>query len=209
MVASLTEKGINSSAQMIFGNPFVGIQDTITKQNVDLVVMGSKGATGLSEILIGSNAERVIRHSKCPVITVKEESDLSKIKGVVLVTNGRVEQDKIVPIIKKFQSLFNLNLHLLRVCTPHNFLSEKEARSQLKDFTERNQLENFTIGTIKAEFADEGIIDFAVKNRIQMIAMGTHGRSGLAHFFGGSIAEEVANHSHIPILTFCIQEKPV
>ena len=51
------------------------------------------------------------------------------------------------------------------------------------------------------------ILDYAQENEIDLIVMATHGRTGLAHFFGGSTAESVANHSNIPIVTFKLQEE--
>lgn len=201
LAEGFTSEGITSRAKLVFGNPFISIQETVTDQHMDLVILGSKGASGLSEILVGSNAERVIRHAKCPVITVKGEIDLAMISGIALATDTSLEQDSMVPKLKEFQSLLGFNLHLVRVLTPHNFLSHKDAKNQLKEFAERNQLEDYTTGTIEANFTDEGVIQFALKHDIGMIAMATHGRTGLAHFFGGSIAEDVANHAHIPILT--------
>lgn len=206
IVESFAAEGVDAQARLSFGNPFVNIQETITEQNADLIIMGSKGASGLSEILVGSNAERVIRHATCPVLTVKGPADLSKIKSVALATDTTREQDLLVPGIQQFQALLGLNLHLVRVCTPRNFISRKDALSQLVAFAERNKLEQYTTGVIEAEFTDEGVIAFALEHNIQMIAMGTHGRTGLAHLFGGSIAEDVANHAHIPILTFRIPE---
>ena len=204
LTAELEKGGIKADEKMIFGNPFIHIKENITAQKVDLVIQGSKGASGLSEIFIGSNAERVIRNAKCPVITVKGKSDLEDIKSMVLATDASAEQDLLVPKIKEFQSLLGLNLHLVRVRTVHNLLSVEDAKSQLSNFAERNKFENYTIGVLEAEFTDEGILDFALDNNIHMIGMGTHGRTGLAHFFGGSITEDVANHSHIPILSIPI-----
>lgn len=200
-VQQLETLGVSARAEIAIGNPYINIQKSITDQHVDLIIMGSKGASGLSEIIVGSNAERVIRHAKCPVITVKAKTDLSAIKSMVLATDSSKEQDLIIPAIKEFQRMLGINLHLLRVCTPHNILTESHAKKQLKKFAKRNGLEDYTISTIKAVFADDGAIEFALQNNIQMVAIGTHGRTGIAHFFGGSIAEDLANHAFMPVLT--------
>jgi nucleotide-binding universal stress UspA family protein len=169
-----------------------------------MVIMGSKGASGLTEIFIGSNAERVIRNADCPVITVKGKANPDTIQSIAFATDTSEEQDLIVPVIKDFQKFLGLNLHLIRVCTPHNYLTETKAKEQLDAFAKRNKLENYSIGIAHGEFTDEGVIDFALRHKIPMIAMGTHGRTGLAHFFGGSITEDVANHANIPIFTIKI-----
>ncbi len=205
LVSAMEEQGVSAKAKLEFGNPFEFITENVTDEQVDLVVMGSKGASGLSEILIGSNAERVIRHAKCPVFTIKGETNLDGIKSMAFASDMSEEQDEIVKNIKSLQTLLGLKIHMVRVKTPYNYLTEGQALQQLKDFVARNKFENYSIGTVEAEFADEGILRFANENDVGMIAMGTHGRTGLAHFFGGSTAEDVANHSNIPIWTIKLE----
>ncbi|MEM9327545.1 MAG: universal stress protein [Bacteroidota bacterium] len=195
------EKGVTVVSKMEFGNAFENIATAITDQQVDMVVMGSKGASGLAEVFIGSNAERVIRNASCPVLTVKGPTSILEIKSLVLATDTTPEQEPVVEKVKALQELLGLNIHVVRVITPYNFLAKGHALQQLKDFATKVQLEDYTLDTIEAEFADEGIIAFAEKHNIGLVAMGTHGRKGLAHFFGGSTAEDVANHSKIPIWT--------
>lgn len=206
VVAGLKGKGIKAEYDMVFGNAFEGISKAIFEKEVDLIIMGSKGASGLKEIFIGSNAERVIRNAKCPVITVKGATDLANMKSMVFASDMSEEQDQIVSEIKKLQNVLQLNIHLVRVKTPYNYLTEGAALKQLKDFVKRNEFKDYTISTIEAEFADEGILKFAEENKVGLIAMGTHGRTGLAHFFGGSTAEAVANHSKIPIWTLKLED---
>ncbi len=197
----LKKRDVNVSSNLVFGNAFENIASTISEEDVDLVVIGSKGASGLAEVFIGSNAERVIRNAKCPVLTVKGPTDILSIKSLVMATDTSPEQEPVVKQIQKLQQLLDLNIHVVRVITPYNFLARGHALQQLKEFANKVNLEDYTLDTIEAEFADEGIIDFAEKHNIGLVAMGTHGRKGLAHFFGGSTAEDVANHSNIPIWT--------
>jgi len=205
MVEELNAKGIAARSKLEFGNPFENISTNITDEEVDLLVMGSKGASGLAEVLIGSNAERVIRFAKCPVITVKGETHLDNIKSMAFASDMSDEHDQIVPKVKELQQMLGLNIHLVRVKTPYNYLTEEEGLKQLKSFVARNQFEDYSISTTEAEFADEGILKFAKENNVGMIAMATRGRTGLAHFFGGSTAEDVANHSKVPIWTLRLE----
>jgi nucleotide-binding universal stress UspA family protein len=72
------------------------------------------------------------------------------------------------------------------------------SQEQLKQFVKRNYLERCTTSTIEAEYSDQGIVAFAEEVKAGMILMGTHGKKGLGHIFGGSRAEDVANHSKNP-----------
>jgi hypothetical protein len=76
---------------MVLGSVYKGISESIANQNPDLIVMGSKGASGLDEVIVGSNTEKVVRTAACPVITIKAETDVSKMKKVVKLTESDIE----------------------------------------------------------------------------------------------------------------------
>lgn len=61
--------------RVVEGNPTSVILDLVREEGIDLVVMGSHGRTGLTHLLLGSVAERVVRHAPCPVLVMKQKSD--------------------------------------------------------------------------------------------------------------------------------------
>ncbi len=207
LVATLRDEGITATTHFVLGNTFSHIHKTVTSQDVDLIVMGSKGASGLSEFLVGSNTEKVIRNANCPVLTVKGETHLKDIKSLAYATDCTEEQGQVIDHVKALQELLDIQLYLVRVITPYNFLVKSSAMEQLNSFAEKHALTGFILSTIEAEFAEEGILSFADHNKIDMVALGTHGRTGLAHLFGGSVSESVANHANIPIWTLKMQEQ--
>ncbi|MEM6831857.1 MAG: universal stress protein [Bacteroidota bacterium] len=196
------EAGVEVGTRMKYGNPFHNISRAITEEKASLIIMGSKGASGLKEVFIGSNAERVIRYAACPVIVIKGPTALEKMRNLVLASDLSEEQDRIASKAKEVQSLLGLNMHVLKVRTGYNFLTSNEANKQLEGFARRNLLQNHTLNTIEAEYADEGIVEFAEEVNAGIILIGTHGKTGLAHFFGGSRAEDLVNESKIPVMTF-------
>ena len=200
----VTEARQDVDVKMKYGNAYQAIGNEIADEKMDLIVMGSKGASGLKEVFIGSNAERVIRHATCPVLTVKGETSLKGISNMVFASDLSEEQDRVADRVKDLQQLLGVNMHVLRVRTPHNFLSEVAAWEQLETFAKRNELNDYTLNTIEADYAEEGIVAFAEKVHPGLIVMGTHGKTGLGHLLGGSRAEDVANRSVIPVLTFKI-----
>ncbi len=191
-------------AKIKYGNPYTSISSEISEEEVDYIVMGSNGASGLKEVFIGSVAEKVIRNASCPVIVIKGPVRLSEMKSFVFASDLSEEQDFIASKAKDFQELLGLNMHVLTVKTPHNMRAEFETKKKMSEFAERNFLEKYTTNTINADYSDEGIVDFAEGINAGMILMGTHGKTGLAHIFGGSRAEDVANESTIPVMTFKI-----
>lgn len=200
----VADVGQEVSVHMKYGNAFTNISKVISEVHANWIIMGSKGASGLREVFIGSNAERMIRHAECPVLIVKGATDLEAIKSMAFTTDLSEEQDLIVSHAKDIQEMMGLNMHVVKVKTPYNWLDDVQVKRQLENFAERNYLKDFTLSSIEADFADEGAVKFAEEAGVGLIVLGTHGKKGIAHIIGGSIAEDVVNESKIPILVYKI-----
>lgn len=200
----VTDAGQKVSVHMKLGNAYTKISETITQEKASWIIMGSKGASGLKEIFIGSNAERMIRHANCPVIVIKGETHLENMHSMAFASDLSEEQDLIVNHAKEVQEMLGLNMHVVKVKTPYNWLSELDAQKQLASFAERNYLKDYTVNTIEADYVDQGAIQFAKEVGAELIVLGTHGKKGFAHLIGGSIAEDVVNDSELPILVYKI-----
>lgn len=179
--------------------------DTIAKEHsADLIVMGSHGSSGLSEMFVGSNTEKVVRTAETPVLVIKESLDFD-LKKAVFACDFKLES---IPAFKKVYTLFNsLNIEtkLVYINLPSvPFLSNKEIEQRIVDFIVHLKgisLKPEEITIYSDYFVEEGIFNYAKKVKADIISMPTHGRRGLAHFFAGSIGEDIVNHSKLPVLT--------
>ncbi|NQZ77941.1 MAG: universal stress protein [Ekhidna sp.] len=198
------DAGQQVSVHMKYGNAFTNISKVVSDQSANWIIMGSKGASGLKEVFIGSNAERMIRHADCPVIVIKGETHLKDIKSMAFTSDLSEEQDLIAYHAKDIQEKLGLNMHVVKVKTPYNWIDESEVQKMLNQFAERNSLKDFTVNSVEADFVDQGAVKFAEEVQAGIIVLGTHGKKGIAHFIGGSIAEDVVNESKIPILVYKI-----
>ena len=70
---------VHVDTQVTLSDPFWGICQVAEKKSIDLIVMGSQGRTGLAHVLLGSVAERVIRHAPCPVLVVRTPRETSHV----------------------------------------------------------------------------------------------------------------------------------
>jgi len=182
------------------------ILDFIEKEKIDLVVMGTKGATGLDEFLIGSNTEKVVRLAKVPVLTVRKAVNLSSVKNIVVPTTLDLNQAAFVAKLKELQELFGATLHLLVVNTPLNFKRKKYERDEVEDYAKHYAIKNYSLNIRDNYSEEDGIVNFMEEIHADMIAMATHGRRGLAHLFAGSITESVVNHATYPIWTYSLHK---
>lgn len=189
------------STNLSFGNPYAGISGEITEIEADLVVMGSKGSSGLEEILIGSNTEKVVRNSECPVITVKGQVSPSSIKKIVFASDFGDNNKKVIKKLKVLQELLGAEIRLVKINTPNSFEKSIFSMEKISAFIKSNKLENAGIDVFNADSEEEGINEFADFVDADLIAMSTHGRTGFLHLLGGSIAEDVVNSSKKPVWT--------
>lgn len=198
---SVNTKGVKVHRSMEWGNPFSAITKNITDSNCDMVVMGSKGASGLKEIFIGSNAERIIRHSKVPVITIKEKTEISSIKSIVFGTDIKEINKVLFKNLKELVEFFDATLHLVHVNTPTDFKRDTEVIPALKNLAKNYFPDGTMVHVYNDVNEDLGLIHFTESINADLIALGTHGKRGFEHFISGSVAEDVANHAKRPIWT--------
>lgn len=197
-------KGIQIEESVLFHTAYEGIIDESVKNDVDLIVMGSKGASGLEEMLVGSNTEKVVRNSDIPVLVIKQEIENFKIENIVFASNFHLDARKAFQKILNFTSIFRAKIHLLKINTIHNFETTKESSDAIRNFINDFNLENYTLNIYDDISVEAGVLNFSKVIDADVIILNTHGRRGLAHLFTGSISEDLANHAKLPVVTFKI-----
>jgi len=195
-------EAVTVKTDVLFGAPARMISESVRKKSIDLIVMGSHGATGLREYFIGSNAEKVVRRATVPVLVIKNYYK-GAIKNIVFPNTLETEkQADLIRKVKELQAFFRATLHIVYVNTPTNFTSDNITFDRLKRFAKEFQFKNYTLNVYNYPFEESGVIHFTSGIKGDLIAMGTHGRKGLAHFLNGSLAEDVVNHANSPIWTY-------
>lgn len=202
-----TDKSINIDSRIDVGNPYITITEFINEEDINMVIMGTKGASGFKEFFIGSNAEKVVRMAKCPVITLHEKMKPADIKDIVFATDFEDPSEALVTELKHLQKLFDAQLHLVRINTPNNFERDRLTKAALEKTARKYSLKNYTINIYNDVYEDQGILSFAQDIKADMIALGTHGRKGIGHLISGSVAEDIVNHASQPIWTYHIPHK--
>ena len=218
-------RGIAVTTRVATGIPSEEVITAARAEDSDLIVVGTRGKTGLEHVLLGSTAERVIRGAPCPVLTVRMEPADNEDDGVLsrLVTLERI----LVPVDFSDCSLDALeyavvvaqqskaSLMLLHVLEPVSYgldftLSHIRTREQvreswtkrLEDLASSHQHSNVPVESrLRGGLPADSILDSAQTLPCDLIIMGTHGRRGISHTISGSVAEAVLRKSLCPVLT--------
>jgi len=187
---------------------FSEVNDVAKKEDADLIVMGSHGVSGFKEFFVGSNTERVVRNAEIPVLVVKHELANANFDQVLFATN--FDNENVEPYLKASRLFEKMGseLTLLYVNLPNeNFKSSVEIENIIAEFlmAAHGNLDKLNAVAYHADYTvEQGILNYANKIGTDIIAIPTHGRKGVTHFFAGSIGEDIANHSELPVITFKI-----
>ncbi|HLZ36034.1 MAG TPA: universal stress protein [Nitrospira sp.] len=217
-----TKRGIIAATRIATGLPSEEVNAAALAEESDLVIVGTRGKSGLAHVLLGSTAERVIRTGPCPVLAVHMAADESSVEPRA-VTLERM----LVPIDFSDCSLDALefaavvarqakaSIELVHVLEPVSYgldftLSHAKEREQEREKLSK-RLQDLSSALSKAEITvksrlrggvpADSILDDARSLSCDLIVMGTHGRRGLSHVMAGSVAEAVLRRAQCPVLT--------
>lgn len=196
--------GLTVSQILKLGKTFDEVNIVANANNIDLIVMGSHGASGLKELFIGSNTEKVIRTSNIPVLTIKGNNADIKFDKVVVANDFTEDVKEGFEKIIEFLKANKATPQFLFVNTPNNFKPTHVAEKLAHDFLAQYNLGTYDFSIYNDLDIEKGILNFAEREKADLIAMGTHGRKGFARFLNGSISEDLMNHSDRSIITFKI-----
>ncbi|WP_147677587.1 universal stress protein [Algibacter pacificus] len=184
---------------------FSEVNDVAKAHNADIIIMGSHGTNGIQEMFVGSNTERVVRNAEIPVLVVKNSEVDINFDVIVLACD--LTEESIQPYLntrKMFEEIVS-KIYIVHVNLPNeNFKSTVELEEMAANFftkAEKSLSRMEDMHFISDYTIDEGILNFSTQYGADLIVMPTHGRTGLAHFFQGSVGEDVVNHANLPVLT--------
>lgn len=197
---------VETGVEVVFGEMISSIKKIVETKGIDLIVMGTSGASGLTEIFIGSNTEKVVRHASVPVLVIRKPLQISGIQNILLPSTLNLDQTDFIGKVSRLQEFFNATLHILLINTPTNFRRDVEAHKAMEAFARHYNLKNYKTHFRNYWHEDDGIIDFAERGKMDLIAMATHALKGLGHLFTGSTTEDVVNHISIPVWTYSLRK---
>jgi nucleotide-binding universal stress UspA family protein len=197
---TLKETGIDFQTESRLGNPIRSVKELVKRENADLVVLGTKGASGIEEVLIGSNAASILHAVDCPVLAVPSHGELTDVGRIVYACDlkengeaGALEQ------LRKVAELFGAEIMVLHVQNPDG--------PELKVINRPYYEKAFHGQTVSFHIIDQGesiektILKFSEVNKVGMLCMMARNYGFLQGLFHKSMTSQVAFHTRLPFLT--------
>lgn len=188
--------GTPFETEVILGNPIRIIKEKAHSGIVDIIVMGTKGASGLEEILIGSNAASVIQNSNVPVLIIPPQAELKPFEKIVFASDfNLVNQAGALAQLRQFVELYGAALDVVHVQKDSG--SPSGTREALAKAFEGLAFE-FTI--LHNDNVEAAVTLEAEKEKAQAIAAVSRRYGFFEGLFHRSLTSKLAYHTHIPLL---------
>lgn len=186
-----------------YGDFLDNIQKLMAQTKFDFVVMGSHGASGKREWLIGSNAQKVIRKIHSNVLIIKEPLPELRLEKAVFAT-GLLPDDQIafrhfldLTAVLNIKEVHLLSIHTSGIFNPPQIVMQ-EALQDFAAIAEGYACHTHYYDDISVE---AGIRHFTQEQRMDLIAIANHPRGPLKRIFRGNTVEMVVNHADVPVLS--------
>ena len=211
-IETLTELGVGPAAPTVI--------ELAAKYSADLIVLGTRGLTGFRHLLLGSTAQHVVQKARCPVLAVHPDdaekhrairtilvpTDFSEGTESVLQAAGSIlhpDKDARLILLHAYHLPVEFTALGTVPMTPRLYAdAADQAREKLEELAKPLRALGIRVETVAREGYPPTVIEEEARaQQVDLIAMGTHGRSGLRHLLLGSTAERVVQHAPCPVLT--------
>ncbi len=181
------------------------IEEIVKNKKIDLIVMGTQGATGLKEIFMGSNTARVIANVACPVIAVPAKSTFKKIKKIIYATDYQIHDIDALQELILLATNFEARIEVLHIANgKFTHIEEIKRMEKFKEKVEKKiQSDYISFNFLFGLEINDIIKEYLEETSINMIAVSTKHRGLFERIFGSSsITKKIVNHTKIPLIAF-------
>jgi nucleotide-binding universal stress UspA family protein len=196
-------KSLNITHEAISGDLINVVDDIETALDVDLIVLGTKGASGIKEVLIGSNAQQVVYHSKSSVLVIPEQASAFSFNNIALASDLTLVEEKkfntFVSLCKKYHAKITVvSVESANTITENESINKQQLVEILSGIDHQFHM-------IKNDDITNGINSFVEENHSNILALISKKYSFFENIFHKSITNKLACHTKIPI--FVMKEK--
>lgn len=186
--------------EIIFGPISTSIIFKSKTEPFDLVLMGTKGAFGIKDLMSGTLTQQVVKAIKTPVLSLMCDRADFDLKNLLLIHRIHEPNAQIPKAIRAIVRGYGAKLHIMQNAAAEHLLSVAEVNNYL----EQQGLTGTQAALYAGAVTEQQIVAFDQKTPVDMVAIATSGESSLLKMFSKSVAEKLVNHMFKPIITFHI-----
>ena len=200
---SCQKKGVDPQTHLITGSLYTELIKKAEKLSCDLMIMGSHGVQKIEDHLLGSNAQKIVRYSSIPVLTLKGPLSLDGLLKVAFFSTFSNQGERTVfnQYAEKFKKLIK-HTHFVFVNTPNGFERTADIKQKMKDFSLESWPSHYDFTVYNDLSFEEGVANFSKDHEVDAILLATRGYTGFQRLIHRSVTERVINHTEFPVLSW-------
>lgn len=184
------------------------LQNLIKEEEADLIVMGTQGASGLEEILIGSQTAEVVEKVACPVLVIPENTTFKKPQKIMYATDFQFKDFVCINKAAEIAKAFEAEIIITHISA---YQKNKEEEEDLMDWFMEIAATNVDYPKLSFQSTTgENVLEklnIAVQELgVDILCMSNARRSFFERFYKSSLTKKMTNHTHIPLLAFHIHD---
>lgn len=192
--------GVRAQPQLMLGRGVERIQQYLKPFQIDMLIMGSLGATGIREAMIGSYTQHVIRDCKVPCLVVKHDVSWEVPTTIVFASTFKRESSHAIRQIINFAKHWKASLHLLFINWTYHLIDKNVAHEMMDREMEGVKDLEFTQNIIETNDKEFGINSFADQIDADVVAVANERKGPLNRLLNPNLAEQLINHLSLPVL---------
>lgn len=200
--------GLHVSHFVSSGRIYDEIVRIANEEEADIIVMGTHGVSGWAEFFAGSNAFKVVTQSDCPVLSIQENANKAELKNIILPIDQTDESRQKVRYAVAFAKKFDSIIHIASLLTDDEpairYDFEKKVK-QIVDYLDREGVPHTETTLVGSNLATM-TMNFGESKGGNLIVMMTEQEANLTGFLMGPYAQQIVNHSRIPVLSISPEE---
>lgn len=204
IVEKMSKKfGIKPHVYIATGHVYKEILSFSEDNKIDLIIMGTHGVSGYNEMFLGSTAQRIVHLSEVPVLTMRNKFNNPIFKNILIPIDNSMHSREKVNIAITFGHLFGATMHIIGLPDSKEKIELNKFHIKIKSVEEilsESKLPQKTT-IVHGENLAKSAIDYATKNKCDLIVINTGHESEITGIFMGAFAQQMVNHTKIPVLS--------
>ncbi|MGZ3903510.1 MAG: universal stress protein [Bacteroidia bacterium] len=188
---------------------FDAILETVKKKNVDLIIMGTKGAGGLKQAILGSIASRVIEKAPCPVIVIPEHAIASNIKKITYATDYHLSDFNFIEQLLEIVRPFKAEINFLHISPDDDETQQEMMHLFIYEMSKRVHYNNISHRLITGGNIVNELEQYIKNESPDLIVMPTRKRNVLDKIFNASITKKLVDRIEVPLMAFHCEKEEV
>lgn len=197
--------GVKVNTMISYGRIREEVVRIADETDADMIILGTHGVSGIREFFMGSNAFRIVSEASCPVLSVQQSAQQFGFKNIVVPIDNSFHSREKLSLAVKMAATYNSNIHICGLRSHDHDDEEINAKfrmkmKQVEDFLKERQVE-FTASTVFCSNIARATMDYAAEKNADLIIIMNEQEINTTGFFMGPYAQQIVNHSNIPILS--------